>query len=72
MISKYREDKIKAEFRKLESDLKAQDQKNALERQRTKERRNYYEKMKRKTVEPVNIAELGPENDPEAQAQRKE
>ena len=25
MISKYREDKIKAEFRKLESDLKAQD-----------------------------------------------
>ena len=32
MISKYREDKIKAEFRKLESDLKAQDQKNALEK----------------------------------------
>lgn len=29
MISKYREDKIKAEFRKLESDLKAQDLKNA-------------------------------------------
>ena len=44
MISKYREDKIKAEFRKLESDLKAQDLKNAQEKQRTKERRVYYEK----------------------------
>ena len=32
MISKYREDKIKAEFRKLEGDLKAQDMKNAMEK----------------------------------------
>ena len=39
MISRYREDKIKAEFRKLETDLKAQDQKNAFEKQRTKDKR---------------------------------
>mmetsp|Transcript_14303 Transcript_14303/g.18020 ORF Transcript_14303/g.18020 Transcript_14303/m.18020 type:complete len:125 (-) Transcript_14303:859-1233(-) len=44
MISKYREDKIKAEFRKLESDLKAQDQKNAIEKQRAKEKRGYIER----------------------------
>ena len=51
MISKYREDKIKAEFRKLESDLKAQDHKNFVERQRTKEKRNFYDRQKRRTVE---------------------
>ena len=51
MISKYREDKIKAEFRKLESDLKAQDQKNAFEKQRVKEKRGYYDRQKRKTME---------------------
>ena len=50
MISKYREDKIKAEFRKLESDLKAQDQKNAFERQRVKEKRSYYDRQKKKTM----------------------
>jgi len=53
MISRYREDKIKAEFRKLESDLQAQDQKNALEKQRSKERRNYFEKQKKRTKEIV-------------------
>ncbi len=41
MISKYREDKIKAEFKKLESDLKAQDIKNAMEKQKSKEKRSY-------------------------------
>ena len=51
MISKYREDKIKAEFRKLESDLKAQDQKNALEKQRAKEKRGYQERQRKKTNE---------------------
>jgi hypothetical protein len=44
MISKYREDKIKAEFRKLESDLRAQDHKNLMEKQRTKEKRSYYDR----------------------------
>ena len=44
MISKYREDKIKAEFRKLENDLKAQDMKSAAEKQRNKDRRGYYDK----------------------------
>lgn len=51
MISKYREDKIKAEFRKLESDLKAQDMKNALERQRAKEKRSYHERQKKRAME---------------------
>lgn len=48
MISKYREDKIKAEFRKLESDLKAQDMKEAMERQRGQDKRNFYKRLKEK------------------------
>lgn len=51
MISKYREDKIKAEFRKLESDLKAQDHKNALEKQRAKDKRGFYEKHRKRTTD---------------------
>lgn len=51
MISKYREDKIKAEFRKLESDLKAQDQKNAIEKQRAKEKRGYMERQRKRTLD---------------------
>ena len=61
MISKYREDKIKAEFRKLEHDLKAQDQKNAVEKQRVKDKRNYYDKQKRKIMQ--QIATRGDSND---------
>ena len=53
MISKYREDKIKAEFRKLESDLKAQDMKNAAEKQRVKDKRSYYDRQKRKTMDHI-------------------
>ena len=34
MISRYREDKIKAEFLKLEEELKAQQKRNALDRAR--------------------------------------
>ena len=51
MISKYREDKIKAEFRKLESDLKAQDQKNAIEKKRAKEKRGYMERQRKRTLD---------------------
>ena len=51
MISKYREDKIKAEFRKLESDLKAQDQKNAMEKLRAKDRNINIQRQHKRTME---------------------
>lgn len=66
MISKYREDKIKAEFRKLESDLKAQDMKNAMEKQRSKEKRGYYQRQKQATNALHNSYRNGSNDSPGA------
>ena len=51
MISRYREDKIKAEFRKLEEELKAQQKRNALDRARQQKKQTYYIKQKQRFQE---------------------
>ena len=48
MISKYREDKIKAEFKKLESDLRFQQQRQSLDKNKTARNKAYMEKQGRK------------------------
>ena len=43
MISKYREDKIKREFMKLEEDLKAEDDRKRLEMAKANRRKLYFQ-----------------------------
>ena len=51
MISKFREDKIRKEFFKLECDLKAQEEQERIERQKQAIKRQYLKKQRVKIEE---------------------
>ena len=51
MISKYREDKIRKEFFKLECDLKAQEDRVKVDKQKMKTRKEYLDLQRTKIQE---------------------
>ena len=50
-ITKYREDKIKREFQKLEEELKQEEEKIKVEKMKDRKRRNIMESLKREMAQ---------------------